>query len=99
MTEGSIQRTANNRAWLRRDGLIALAALLAVTGMLLYVRMTQGVWGFPLDDGWIYQTYARNLARTGQWAFVSGVPSTGSTSVWWTLLLAHLCSPICRYST
>lgn len=70
-----------------RDGLIALAALAALLGMLLYAWLVAGVWGFPLDDGWIYQTYARNLAQTGQWAFVPGVPSTGSTSIWWTLLI------------
>jgi len=47
-----------------------------------------GFWGFPLDDAWIHQTYARNLARSGQLAFVPGVPSAGSTAPLWTLLLA-----------
>lgn len=44
--------------------------------------------GFPLDDSWIHQTYARNLAQTGQWAFVPGVPSAGATSFLWVILLA-----------
>jgi len=46
-----------------------------------------GELGFPLDDAWIHQTYARNLAEQGQWSYVSGRPSTGSTSPLWTLAL------------
>lgn len=72
----------------RRDLLIALTALIACAWYLVSSWNGAGALGFPLDDGWIYQTYARNLARTGQWAFVPGLPSTGSTSIWWTLLLA-----------
>ena len=44
--------------------------------------------GFPLDDGWIHQTYARSLARNGRWEYTPGVVSAGSTSPLWTLLLA-----------
>ena len=43
--------------------------------------------GFPLDDAWIHQTYARNLAQHGEFAFLPGVPSAGSTSPLWTVLL------------
>ena len=46
------------------------------------------MWGFALDDAWIHQTYARNLVATGQFAFVPGQPSSGSTSPLWTLLIA-----------
>jgi hypothetical protein len=44
--------------------------------------------GFPLDDSWIHQTYARNLAMSGRWQYGSGQISAGSTSPLWTLLLA-----------
>lgn len=44
--------------------------------------------GFPLDDSWIHLTYARNLALRGEWAFLPGVPSAGSTSPLWSVLLA-----------
>lgn len=44
--------------------------------------------GFPLDDGWIHQTYARNLVLSGRWEFAPGVVSAGSTAPLWTLLLA-----------
>ncbi len=47
-----------------------------------------GFTGFPLDDAWIHQTYARNLAETGQLAFVPGQPSAGSTAPLWTVLLS-----------
>lgn len=72
---------------LRRDLLIALAALAAHLAYLLVACVGWQRCGYPLDDSWIYQTYARNLADSGQWAFVPGVPSSGSTSILWTPLL------------
>jgi hypothetical protein len=44
--------------------------------------------GFPLDDAWIHQTYARNLALRGEWSFLPGSPSAGSTAPLWTALLS-----------
>ncbi|HEY6072338.1 MAG TPA: hypothetical protein VIV15_02845 [Anaerolineales bacterium] len=44
--------------------------------------------GFPLDDSWIHQTYARNLALHGEWSFRTGIPSAGSTAPLWSALLA-----------
>jgi len=44
--------------------------------------------GFPLDDAWIHQTYARNLAETGEWQYVIGESSAGSTAPLWTMLLS-----------
>jgi 4-amino-4-deoxy-L-arabinose transferase-like glycosyltransferase len=68
---------------LRRDLLIiAVAVGLA----LLYILSAGG--GFPLDDSWIHQTYGRNLAQYGEWAFTPGTPSTASTSPLYTVLLA-----------
>lgn len=71
-----------------RDLLIVVACLLAHSFYLLTTYLKIDSFGFPLDDAWIYQTYARNLAQTGQWAFIEGIPSTGSTSILWTLLIA-----------
>lgn len=67
-------------------GLI-LAAVLA-TVIDLAASRAGGYLGFPLDDAWIHQTYARNLALAGEFAFVPGQPSAGSTSPAWTALLA-----------
>lgn len=44
--------------------------------------------GFPLDDSWIHQTFARSLGENGEWAFRPGIPSAGSTSPLWSALLA-----------
>ncbi|MCB0162846.1 MAG: hypothetical protein KDI79_01380 [Anaerolineae bacterium] len=65
--------------------------LLALLPSLFYLAVSTwrfGFTGFPLDDAWIHQTYARNLAESGQLAFVPGVPSAGSTSPLWSLLLS-----------
>ncbi|MCS6871851.1 MAG: hypothetical protein NZ571_10385 [Anaerolineae bacterium] len=71
----------------RRDAFFALLALIGTLGYLLTAQLSGGL-GFPLDDAWIHQTYGRNLAQTGTWSFVAGMPSGGSTSPLYTLLLA-----------
>jgi hypothetical protein len=65
-------------------------ALIAALGVSAFaaVSMAGGHTGFPLDDAWIHQTYARNWAQTGQLAFVPGQPSAGSTAPLWTLLIS-----------
>jgi hypothetical protein len=45
-------------------------------------------YGFPLDDSYIHQTVARNLARYGVLGFVPGVPSSGATSILWACIQA-----------
>jgi hypothetical protein len=65
--------------------LFFLVMIGAGSALLLSSRTTQ--LGFPLDDAWIHQTYARNLAFRGEWAFLPGQPSAGSTAPLWTLML------------
>ncbi len=72
----------------RRDLLIIAAAVLLIATVYLLVSQFTYAVGFPLDDSWIHQTYARNLARNGEWAFRTGIPSAGSTSPLWSALLA-----------
>jgi len=67
--------------------LVGVAIVLIVGAFYLWGTVRCGEFGFPLDDGWIHQTYARNLAQTGQFAYVPGQISAGSTSPLWTLLL------------
>lgn len=62
------------------------AAVLAVGCAVLVSATVQGV-GYPLDDAWIHQTFARNLALRGEWAFIPGQPAAGSTSPLYTALL------------
>lgn len=68
---------------------ILILPILAVLELAACLLASQGVYriGFPLDDAWIHQTYARNLAFRGEFAFLPGVPSAGSTSPLWTMLL------------
>lgn len=67
--------------------IIALAVILIAVIYLLASQFTYAI-GFPLDDSWIHQTYARNLAQNGEWAFRPGIPSAGSTAPLWSALLA-----------
>ena len=71
----------------RRWVLLGICAGIGLGGFLLASQLTLHL-GFPLDDSWIHQTYARNLAQSGEWAFNPGIPSAGSTSPLWSVLLA-----------
>ena len=64
--------------------IIAAACVVFYTGL----AASRSFAGYPLDDAWIHQTYARNWAETGQLAYVVGLPSAGSTAPLWTLLLS-----------
>ena len=70
---------------------LAVAALgLLVPFVMLALAGARG-WeiSFPVDDAWIHLTFARNLARFGDWAYFPGDPVTaGSTSPLFTLLEA-----------
>jgi len=80
------------RAGLRRlaarPGL--LFALAAIVSLAVYLGASAagGPLGFPLDDAWIHQTYARSLGLRGEFSFVPGQPSAGSTAPLWSGLLA-----------
>ncbi len=67
---------------------ILLAVCALSTGAFLLSSDSFLKIGFPLDDAWIHQTYARNLVEHGQWVYIPGQVSAGSTSPAWTLLLA-----------
>jgi len=65
---------------------IAIVTIISTTsyiiGSFLYYRV-----GYPLDDAWIYQTYARNLSHLGEWSFIPGSESGGSTGPLWVLFI------------
>jgi len=67
--------------------LLVILIILEALNAALYLNSTEQP-GFPLDDAWIHQTYARNLGLHGMMSFAPGIPSTGSTSAGWTTLLA-----------
>lgn len=72
--------------WGQRVTILLLGSTIAFGA---YWRMVQlaGAVGFPVDDAWIYQTFARNLALRGEIAFNAGEPVMGASSVIWLLLL------------
>jgi hypothetical protein len=67
-----------------------MGALAAVSGAcyLVAARLIAGEFGYPLDDGWIHQVFARNLLASGQMAYNPGEPASGTTSPLWTVALA-----------
>ncbi len=67
--------------------IMAMAVIFVLTCYQLCLKSDNRT-GFPLDDAWIHQTYARNLAMTGDWSYTGGKASAGSTSPLWTGMLA-----------
>lgn len=65
---------------------ITIGALSA--GVFLTLSAQRTSLGFPLDDAWIHQTYARNLGVKGEWSFIPGQSSVGSTAPLWSALIA-----------
>ncbi len=65
-----------------------LIAVVVSLGLYLVLPTLSQQIGFPLDDAWIHQTYARNLWQTGRWEYAPGMISAGSTAPLWTILLA-----------
>ena len=71
-------------------GPIQLILIATIASLIVYLGSlyTQGIQaGFPLDDSWIHQTFARNLAVRHEFAYNPGELSSGSTSPLWTLIL------------
>lgn len=81
---------SNRDPWIFSDKgifwiLLLSSAVVFVINILLSVA--QNGLGFPLDDAWIHQTYARSIATSGSWKYSVNDSSAGSTSPLWTLLL------------
>ncbi len=81
-SRASLVRAAGVSRWLA-----PALALVATAGYVAFA-WASNAGTFPLDDAWIHQTYARNLAETGRLAYVAGQPSAGSTSPAWSFLLS-----------
>jgi hypothetical protein len=78
------QRGSRVSTKVRIFGILALP----IVGWLAFFGTERwyGLWGFPLDDAWIHQAYARALAAGEGWSYAGGPPSAGSTSPAWTFL-------------
>lgn len=84
----SVHGLAVSRDTLLRSGAVLGLAALTVAVYTGLAWRTAGTVGFPLDDAWIHQTYARNLAHSGEWAFSRDTASAGSTAPLWTIILS-----------
>ena len=78
------------RGWRRREvlGLLALGGALLSAGPYLGAAARLYRPGFPLDDAWIYQTFARTWAFSGTWGPRPGQPAAGATAPLWVVPLA-----------
>lgn len=65
-----------------------ILAALATLAYLVFGYLQNNAFGFPLDDAWIHQVYARNLGTRFEFSFFAGQPSSGSTSPLWAILLS-----------
>ena len=79
LARGSADHWVPRRWWL----IPLVGATIAVALCLLLAREA----GFPLDDSWIHQDFARTLATTGRFAFQPGRGGAGATSPLWVVLL------------
>jgi hypothetical protein len=75
---------------MKKIGLLVLLCVAWLIGPALFfvTEGRHGLAGFPLDDSWIHQSYARSLAGGEGWSYAGGAPSAGSTSPAWTALQA-----------
>lgn len=69
---------------------ILLIGGLTLLSLGIYLMTSAWVYslGFPLDDAWIHQTYARNFRQHLQWSFFPGEVSGGSTGPLWGFLIS-----------
>jgi hypothetical protein len=74
--------------WLA-SGRRRLVLLAGVTALVVAIyALVNHTLGFPLDDAWIHQDFARTLAQQGRFAFAPYRSGAGSTSPLWVFLLA-----------
>ena len=79
------------RTWRSELGFLTFYLSLAATVSSWYVYrelVVAGQLGFPLDDSWIHQQIARNVASGQSFSFNPGEPTSAATAPLWTLLLA-----------
>jgi len=67
--------------------ILGISSLISCSMYIAYSAFESGI-GFPLDDAWIHQTFARNLAYYGEWSFIAGQNSGASTGPLWGMILA-----------
>lgn len=82
-----LSRTSVPQAGLSARDLFIVATVYIVS-FLVIAGFPHPLSGFPLDDSWIHQVVARNLAHSGNLGFVPNTESSGSSSLLWSFILA-----------
>jgi hypothetical protein len=74
----------------RKHRNLFIIAIVAIISSICYILGSYYYFqvGYPLDDAWIYQTYARNLSHLREWSFIPGSESGGSTGPLWVLIIS-----------
>jgi hypothetical protein len=86
--EAAVARHPARVRWATRGG-IALVAIAIAWGFAITVLRHTRPMGLPLDDSYLYLTYARQLGRGQPFTYVpGGGDSAGATSVVWPMVLA-----------
>lgn len=80
-----VRMSSSGSAWFNGRVVCVLAY---VASFLVLASVLRHWFGFPLDDSWIHEVVARNLAEYRVLGFTPGKLSSGSTSLLWTLILA-----------
>ena len=78
---------------------LLIIAILYIVGCGYYCARMVAITepGYPLDDSWIHQVFARNLATGHGFSFNPGVPISAATAPLWPLILIpfwYLMGPI-----
>lgn len=71
----------------KQNLILISAAIISIGVYIIWSNQING-FGYPLDDAWIHQTFARNLVRYHELSYFEGIPTTGSTSPLWSMLLS-----------
>lgn len=68
--------------------IVLFVVALILSASFLFASSHEYRLGYPLDDAWIHQTFARNLVEYGNWSYNPGELAAGSTSPFWTILIS-----------
>ncbi len=74
----------------RRHLLILAGLYLAACAFYFFSSLAVTEPGYPLDDAWIHQVFARNMATGHGFSFNPDQPISGATAPLWTLFMALL---------
>lgn len=72
--------------------LLSIATVVTLTCCIYYLAtmLTISDPGLTLDDSWIHVQFARTIFEGTPWEYSPGVPSTGSTSPLWSIILSPI---------